>query len=275
MADDEKIFNEEERRRLVADLNLMDDILCSAVMEHRDACEYLISALLGRKITLVEHKTQFSIRNIEKHSIVIDVLVKDEDGKLYDVEVNTGEGGFHERRLRYYNAAIDWSYLDKGKQYSELPELYLLYITTEDPFRLNKNHYEVVQSLKGLDVEYSDGVHIHYFNTKVKDDKNQELTELLEYLADSDPRNTEFGALSKTVNYYKVRKEGVEIMCKKVEDYAKKYAKEYGAEQRNEGLIEGKLEMVKNMIDLGYKKSEALKCAGLDDKTYNKYLAKQ
>lgn len=291
MAAEENALNDYERRRaLVAKLNLMDDIFCSAVLEHKDACEYLISALLGKKITLLEYKTQYSIRNIVNHSIVADVLVKDEDSNLYDVEVNTGDGGFHERRLRYYNAAIDWSYLDKGKKYQELPDLYMLYITTEDPFKdlgLNKNHYEVVQSLKGTDAGYSDGVHIHYFNTQVKDDDNRELTELLDYMANTKADSDKFGALSDRVSYYKIQRKGVESMCKIVEEYAveyakryaEKYAANYAAEQRKEGEIEGrretKLELVEMMINDGFSLEKALRYAKLDRQTYEKYLKEQ
>ncbi len=276
MAAEEKVFNddEEQRRALVARLNLMDDIFCSVVLEHKDACEYLISALLGKKIKLLNYKTQYSIRNIEKHSIVIDALVKDEDGNLYDVEVNTGDGGFHERRLRYYNAAIDWSYLDKGGKYNELPELYLLYITTEDPFEklgLHKNHYEVVQSLNGTNIGYSDGVHIHYFNTSVKDDDNRELTELLDYMANTKADSNKFGALSETVSYYKNRREGVESMCKIIE--------EYGNEQRRKGEIEGeikgRIKTVEKMVSNGVTLDKALWFANLDRQTYEKYLKEQ
>lgn len=274
-----------EKEILVSKLNLMDDFLFSVVMEHKEACEFLISALLGIKVTVLEHKTQFSIRNIEKHSIIYDVLVKDINGKLYDVEINTGSGGCPEKRVRYYTSAIDWAFFDKGGDYKDIPEMYLLYITREDPFKFGSNHYEVEQSLvkysksKKSKKKYDNGVHVHYFNLEVKDKDNRELTQLLQYLGNSKANITKFGALSEKVNYYKVHEEGVRYMCKLLEEYGIKERNKGEikgrAEGRAEGKLESKIEMVKNMLDLGYKKSEALKCAGLDAKTYNKYLAKQ
>ena len=278
-----------EEEIIVSELNLMDDFLFSAVMEHKEACEFLISALLGIKVTVLEQKTQFSIRNIENHSIIYDVLVKDIYGKLYDVEINTGSGGCPEKRVRYYTSAIDWAFFDKGGDYKDIPEMYLLYITEEDPFKFGSNHYEVEQSLgkysrnRKSKKKYDNGVHVHYFNLEVKDKDNRELTALLQYLGKSDPNNTKFGALSEKVYYYKVHEEGVRYMCKQLEEYVIKERNKGEIKGRAEGLAEGKaegkleskIEMVTNMLNLGYKKSEALKCAGIDAKTYNKYLAKQ
>ena len=70
---------------MVAQFNLMDDTFFSVVMEHNDAAEYLLTQLLGKPVKVVENKTQYSIRNVESHSIVLDTLVEDEDHNLYDV----------------------------------------------------------------------------------------------------------------------------------------------------------------------------------------------
>ena len=84
----------------------------------------------------------------------------------------------------YYHTAIDWSYLEKGKDYSELPELYMIFISDFDSFDLNKNHYEIVQYVKGTDREYSSGIHLLYFNTAVQD--GTDLSALLQYLKKSE-----------------------------------------------------------------------------------------
>lgn len=257
------------------ELNLMSDFLFSAVMEDKEACEYLISKLLGKKVMVVDNKTQFSIRSIDKHSIVYDILVRDENGVLYDVEINTDDGGDHEKRVRYYISSIDQYFLNKGAEYKELPELYLLYITKKDPFKLNKNHYEVVQSIKGTRTKYNNGVHIHYFNLEAKDPKNPELTELLEYFEHSDLNDMRFGALSKAVNFHKDIKKGGKKMCKVIEDYAWQQAQKYGEEQRSKGKLEEKLEIIKEMLNDGMALEKALKYAKLDARTYEKYKAEQ
>lgn len=253
----------EKKKELVSKFNLMDDTFFAVVMEDKAACEYLLSELLGKSITVKENKTQYSIRNIENHSIVLDAIIEDKDHKLYNVEIQISDQKDLEMRMRYYHTAIDWSYLEKRKSYKDLPELYMICITAFDPFKENINHYEVEQYICGKNGQknYSDGIHRLYFNTAVDD--GTRLSELLQYLKHSEPDNNNFGALSKAVNYCKVQKKGVESMCKAVEEYA--------MEQRLEGKIEGNVKTVKNMLKKGMSLETALECTELDKETYEKY----
>lgn len=255
----------EQKKALVAQFNLMDDTFFSVVMEHNDAAEYLLTQLLGKPIKIIENKTQYSIRNAESHSIVLDALVEDEDHNLYDVEVQVGDKKNHERRIRYYRTAIDWSYLEKGRDFSELPELYMIFISDFDPFDLNRNHYEIKEYVEDSEVCYNDGVHRLYFNTAVKDESG--LSKLLQYLADSDVKNDNFGALSRQVNYHKLQNEGVGSMCKAVD--------EYGKSREEKGKIEGKIEAVKNMLKKNMAFETALELVGIDRQTYDKYAANE
>ena len=94
--------------------------------------------------------TQYALRNISSHSVVLDVLVEDLNHKLYNVEIQVADNDDHIKRVRYYQAAIDWSVLQKGKKYSELPELYLIYISMFDIFKQDKSCYEISRTVKGI-----------------------------------------------------------------------------------------------------------------------------
>ena len=87
----------EQKKALVAQFNLMSDTFFSVVMEHNDAAEYLLTQLLGKPVKIIENKTQYSIRNIESHSIVLDALIEDDEHNIYDVEVGDRKKN-HERR---------------------------------------------------------------------------------------------------------------------------------------------------------------------------------
>ena len=255
----------EQKRKAVSGFNLMDDTFFAVVLEDREACEYLLSALMGKPIKLIENKTQYSIRNIESHSVVLDALVEDQDHRLFNVEIQVGDKGNHERRLRCYQTAIDWSCLQKGIDYKNMPELYMIFISNFDPFGKNKNFYEIGQYVKGCNLDYDDGVHKLYFNTAVIDDT--ELSKLLQYLANSDAANQSFGALSKAVAYHKIDNKGVDVMCKAVEEYA--YERELFG--KSKGKIETQLETVKNMLKKGFELDIALDLVNMDKDTYNKY----
>lgn len=259
----------EQKRAVVAQFNLMDDTFFSVVMEHNDAAEYLLSQLLGKKIKVVENKTQYSIRNAESHSIVLDALIQDDSGKLYDVEIQVGDHNNHERRIRYYHTAIDWSVLKKGKDYSQLPDLYMIFISDFDPFKRNRVCYEVAHYIKDTDLDYDNGIYIKYFNTSVDD--GTFLSELLQYLKHSDPNNDKFGVLSQQVRYHKILDEGVDTMCKAVEEYAKEYAREYAKGREEQAMIKGKIEAVENMLKDNIPLETALKYVQIDRETYEKH----
>lgn len=263
----------EQKKAAAAQLNLMDDIFFSVVLEHKDAAEYLLTQLLGKPITVIETKTQYSIRNIEDRSIVLDALIEDDEGRLYDVEIQVSDDKDHALRMRYYRTAIDWSYLAKGTEYSKLPELYMIFITGFDPFKLNRTHYEIVQYVDNSDILYDDGIHRLYFNTTADDGSG--LSKLLHYLENSDVNNNNFGALSQQVNYHKVSNKGVDIMSSAVEDLLRISNEKSRLEGEKKGRIEGKIEMVNNLLSDGFSIDKALKYAKIDRPTYEKYTAAQ
>ena len=250
----------EEKRKLVSEFDLMDDIFFAVVMEDPKACEYLLSKLLKKQIKVQKNKTQYSLKNIESHSVVLDALIEDEEHRLYDVEIQISDTMDIPLRMRYYQAMLDSSYLNKGEDYKSLPETYIIFITAFDPLGRNKNYYEVKQYIDNTEI-YDNRTHQLFFNTAVDD--GTELSELLQYLKYSEPGNNNFGALSKAVNFYKVDEKGVEYMCDAV--------KEYANEQRLKGRIEGNVKTVKNMLKEGISLETALKCAELDKETYEKY----
>lgn len=244
----------EEKRRFVANFNLMDDTFFAVVMENKAACEYLLTALLGRPIRFIRsNKTQYSIKNAENHSIVLDALIEDENKTKYNIEIQVSDQGNFKRRVRFYRSAIDWASLKKNEDYSKLPDVYMIFISSFDPFKENKNRYEVKKYLDSGS-EYDDGEHILYFNTQVDD--GSELSKLLQYLAHSSADNVSFGALSQAVRYNKVNDEGVEFMCKIVD--------EYGERKKQEGSDKSRFEMIENLVEQGVSLEVSLKAAKID-----------
>ena len=259
----------EQKRALVSQFNLMDDTFFSVVMRNKAACEYLLSALMHKTVSVIEHKTQYSIRNIESHSVVLDALVEDSEHNLYNVEVQKEDEGNHERRMRYNQTAVDWTYLEKSVNYSKLPELYMIFISEFDTFKLGRNNYSLSLYIDGTDTKCDDGIHRLYFNTAVDD--GTDLSKLLQYMANSSAENNGFGALSQAVKHHKIINEGVDSMCKAVEEYANSRRLEGKLEGKIEGRLEGKLEDIKNMLKDGLPLEKALKYTGLDEATYKEH----
>lgn len=262
----------EQKKAQVAKFNLMHDDFFAIVMKDKQVCEYVLEILLGRQLKALSVQTQYALRNLPGHSVVLDVLAEDEEHKLYNVEIQVADNDNHLKRVRFYQSAVDWSILQKGRKYDELPDLYLLYISRFDMFKLNKACYEIKRMIKGTGIEADNGVHEMYFNTQADD--GTKLSEMLKYFRESDPSNDNFGALSEAVNYYKNDEKGVAAMCQAVRDYGDEREAIGRSEGKAEGRIEGKIKTVKNLLAMNMPLETALKAAELDEKTYREYAEK-
>jgi hypothetical protein len=239
-------------------------VFFAVIMEDKNACEYVLRILLDKEITVLETKTQYSIRNLQSHSVQLDALIEDTDGKLYNVEIQVSDRDSHPRRVRYYQSAIDWSVLEKGAKYEDLPDLYMIFISAFDVFGLGKTKYQIKRVIDGTDLTADNGVHEVYFNTKAND--GTLISQLLEYFNNSDADNPKFGALSEKVHFQKRTPEGVDSMCQSVHVYG---------DEREEigiaiGMTKGKIDTVKNLLDDGITLEKALKLTNLDRETYEK-----
>ena len=78
---------------------------------------------------------------IEAKSIRVDILVKDENGKSYDIEMQVSNEHNLPKRLRYYQAALDISFLDKGLHYKTLNDSYIIFVCLFDAIGKGKPLY--------------------------------------------------------------------------------------------------------------------------------------
>lgn len=219
----------EERRKKVRQFNMTSDAFFGKVMEDRKACEEVVRILLENPgIKVREVKAQYSIRNMESHSIVLDILAEDEYGNLINVEMQIRNEGDHQRRVRYYQVGIDMSCLEKGVSYDELPDVYIIFITEKDFLKHNTGIYYVERRLRDLGSVIDNGIHEVYANLEHKC-TNEKINEILSYMKNSDSHYETmlFPNVVKKVRFLKEEREGVETMCRILE------------EERNEGRKEG------------------------------------
>lgn len=255
----------EQKKKLVMQFSLFQDIFFSAVMKDKEAAEYVLRLCTGiPDLTIVSSDIQKSLRNLFGKSAVLDFIAQDSTGKVYNIEVqNTDdEEYFGPMRARYYQSMMDASLVPKGLTYNELPEMYIIFITPFNPFK-GYGHHKVMYEKKSMieDVPWDNKVHEVYLNAEETDESK--LSEMLQYFRTADPEDRRFGALSETVREQKGVKEEIVDMCKAVEDYANERA-----EKRE---IETKVEVVNNLLQKGFSLAEALEVAGIDEETYREY----
>ena len=124
-------------------LTISDDFMFCKIMEDEGLCRIFLEMLLADKIGKITYlSSQNAIAtNSEAKSIRLDVLVRDEIGKCYDIEMQVANEHNISKRMRFYQGAIDIALLDKGNSYKDLNDSYIVFICLFDPFGYNRAVY--------------------------------------------------------------------------------------------------------------------------------------
>lgn len=236
----------EEKRQRLQEFNLTSDLFAGKVFEDTTACQELCRILLHDETIVIRNVlTQHTIRNLKKHSVVLDILAEDIRGNLINTELQMYQEKAPFKRSRYYLASIDMSILEKGKDYQELPDVTIIYITKKDFIGRRRGAYQIHRKAGGQSavmdetvINMDNGLHEIYFNLEYPTE-DECINELLKYLEHSDPeyQTGNFPRIVERVKYFKIQKEGVDIMC------------EIADRIREEGKIDGKIESILELLE--------------------------
>ena len=233
----------------VEKLTLLNDTFMKIALNDIEACQYVIRILMDDPaIEIVEVRSQYRISKLVSKDAVLDILAEDTQGRVYNLEIQRKTTLDHARRTRRYNAMVDAEYLEKGKEYSEMPEVYVIYISETDIWKTWMTESPVEKYLKGQLTEYNDGQHTIYINAAINDDGSPKAA-LMQYFKTCDPDDMSQGALSRRVHYLKREEGGIEEMC------------EYSERIFNGGREEERRAMIRSM-----------KKQGIDEETIKKIL---
>ena len=189
------------------ELTIQDNFLFQKVMQNQRICKYLIEKILGiriEKITFPEGEKSIDNRYDSK-SIRLDVYVHDENGHVYDIEMQCTNGSEGElpKRTRYYQGMIDMDELKKGQYYTELKESFIIFICTFDPFGENLPMYTFRhRCIEKEGLELGDLSTKIFLNAKGESDTlDPDIAAFLRYV---DGKAAE-GALTKEINEEVIR----------------------------------------------------------------------
>ncbi len=138
------LFAERERRlKDLEQLTLLSDVFMSVVLSDRNACQHVIRILMDDPgIELVSVRTQYVISKVISHGARLDVLAEDKKGVICHLEIEGTDVADHARRTRFYGSVTDGEFLRKGRDYNELPERYIFYISRKDIWKDGYTVYE-------------------------------------------------------------------------------------------------------------------------------------
>ena len=166
----QRVFGRRDRR----DIPLENDAMFAEVMRRKDLCIGLLETIFeGRRIRDIVYEDGLSPEaqkymafNPGNKSIRLDVYFEDGD-TVYDIEIQKADKGNLPRRTRMYSSMMDANMLDKGLEYEELKDSYVIFICMFDPFHRGLTRYtfrSICEEDGGLPL--GDGRCIMFLNTK-------------------------------------------------------------------------------------------------------------
>ena len=118
------------------ELELKDDFIFGKVMRDPELCRQMLERILDIPIDHIEYpEIQKTIDlDLESKGIRLDVYVKDDQGTVYNMEMQAINKDDLKKRSRYYQAVIDMDLLEKGEYYTNLNRSYIIFICNFDLF---------------------------------------------------------------------------------------------------------------------------------------------
>ncbi|MBB5226287.1 PD-(D/E)XK nuclease family transposase [Treponema ruminis] len=222
-------------------LRLIDDDFMTVVFDgDKKLTQFLLRILLERDDLFVKSvMTQKEKRNLYGRSVKLDILAVDSNGKNYDVEVQRADEGASPRRVRYNQAMLDSHTLKKMQKFTDLPELYIIFITENDYYGLGFPYYAVEKRIKKADLPFDDGCNIIYVNGSYRGD--DPLGKLMHDFCTPDADEMNYSEIAERVRYHKQQDGGKKNMCRIIE--------EYGDEREAEGRQKTAIANAKNMLN--------------------------
>lgn len=194
-----------------------DDFMTKCFEENIEATELVLRIVLDKPDIKVEKiQTQYSMKNIKGRSLRLDIYATDSKGRKFNIEIQRADRGAGAKRARYNSSLIDSNILPAGFEVENLAETFVIFITENDVIGRNKPIYHIDRYIKEAEEYFNDGSHIIYVNAAYKADT--ELGKLMHDFSVTEPDDMNFKVLANAANYYKKDKEGIQAMCKAMED---------------------------------------------------------
>ena len=220
---------DKKRQELIRSLNIMDDIFFQKIAEDEEVCEEILRVILQKpKLKVMEAQTQKFLRNVGAHSVILDLICQDEDGSHINVEVQKSDDDNHVKRVRFNISNIDTAFTERGIDYRELPDVYVVFLTRFDVFKEGKTIYHLGMSIQETGTPVSDGIHRIFANCAVDD--GSDIAELMQYFKNTEGENRKFPRLSNRVKYFRESQKGENYMALAFDEYVQKTITEHDKE---------------------------------------------
>ena len=247
--------HQEDLQRLRGFRLLDDDFLTKCFEGDTASIELVLRIVLEKPdLKVLDVRTQVFVENLLNRSVRLDILATDSTGAKLNVEVQRSDKGAGRKRARYNSSMMDANLLKKGEDFDKLPETWVIFITENDVMGKGLPLYPIERCFLGTGERFEDGSHILYVNGAYRGDTP--IGKLMHDFSCTDAADMYYGTLADRVRFFKESKEGIEIMCKAMEDMRN--------ESLQEGIHEGMKATARRMLAAGkYALEEIVNISGL------------
>ena len=205
-------FREKDLERIKR-LRLMDDDFFRVCFkDDKEGAEFILRIILDKSDLIVtEMRTQHSIKNLQGHSVILDVFATDSDGAVYNIEVQRDGKGAKPERARYISSVIDVNMLHCAEDYGLLPRTYVIFITENDVLGEERLIYHIERVISESGRPFNDKSHIIYVNASYRDESA--LGKLMHDFKCADPMEMNYPEIRKRTMPYKSDNKEEKKMC--------------------------------------------------------------
>ena len=224
----------EKYKGILKNLTIMSDVFMRNVFKRRECTEYVLQVIMGRKdLKVLDQVLQKDYKNLQGRSAILDCVVRDGDGRQFDVEIQQDTEGASPKRARYHSGLMDMNTLNAGQDFDELPENHVIFITRDDVLGYGLPIYHIGRMIEEVGTDFKDEAYIIYVNSSRQDDT--ELGRLMKDFHCRDAKDIHSEILAKRVYELKETQEGVDHMCREMDEIYNEGAKR----GRDEGIAQG------------------------------------
>ncbi len=242
----------------LSELMLMDRFLFAEAMEDDEIYRIMLQILLGKEVPILSRtETEKEVRTTPwLRSIRMDVYATDEEGVVYNSEMQKQKKQDLPKRSRYYQSLMDSTLLEPGViKFNLLNDSYLIMITPYDVFGDGKYRYTFrARCDEDPNLVLPDGAVRVFFNTRGTNEEEVD-SELVWFLKYAERTDEQTARESGSERIWKIHEHICRI--KASEEMGVKYMQKWEErimdreEGKEEGIKEGRKEGIKEGIKEG------------------------
>lgn len=249
--DDELQLRYEKYKRILGELTLMSDIFMRNVFKKRECTECVLQVIMNQTgLRVVDQIIQKDYKNLQGRSAVLDCVAVGSEGSRFNVEIQQEKEGAIPKRSRYHSGLLDMNSLEAGQDFDELKETYVIFITRDDILGYGLSIYHVNRTIEENGENFMDGTHIIYVNAERQDDTD--LGRLMHDFHCKRADDIYSEILAERVRELKETEEGVEYMCREMDQIYQDGMAKGMADGIEAGELKAKKETVISLADMGF-----------------------